>query len=108
MAKNPDEPHEPRVLRNGTRAADFASLSHCGAKTRAGTPCRRIGRKSSGRCRLHGGRSTGPKTAEGLARSRRANWRHGGYSAEAEIERRRFRVVLQEALELLADLDDHR
>jgi hypothetical protein len=40
----------------------------CGAKTRAGHPCRRSiipGRK---RCRNHGGLSTGPRTAEGKAR----------------------------------------
>lgn len=34
----------------------------CGAKTRAGTPCKRRDLYKSGRCRLHGGLSTGPKT----------------------------------------------
>lgn len=33
----------------------------CGARTRAGTPCKRRDLYSSGRCRLHGGLSTGPK-----------------------------------------------
>ncbi|WP_443701117.1 HGGxSTG domain-containing protein [Pseudomonas sp.] len=33
----------------------------CGAKTRAGTPCKRRDLYDSGRCRLHGGLSTGPK-----------------------------------------------
>lgn len=32
------------------------------------------------------GASTGPRTAEGLARSRRARWKHGLYSAEARAE----------------------
>jgi hypothetical protein len=36
----------------------------------------------NGRCRLHGGLSTGPRTPEGLERSRRANWKHGVYSRE--------------------------
>jgi hypothetical protein len=27
----------------------------CGAKTRAGTPCKRLARRPQGRCRLHGG-----------------------------------------------------
>jgi hypothetical protein len=31
----------------------------------------------NGRCRLHGGKSTGARTAHGRARSRRARWRHG-------------------------------
>lgn len=33
----------------------------CGAKTRAGTPCKRRDLYDCGRCRLHGGLSTGPK-----------------------------------------------
>jgi hypothetical protein len=37
---------------------------------------------------MHGGKSTGPRTAEGLARSRRANSKHGNYSAEAMALRR--------------------
>ena len=37
----------------------------CGAKTRAGTPCKRRDLYRSGRCRLHGGLSTGPKTEFG-------------------------------------------
>jgi hypothetical protein len=41
----------------------------------------------NGRCKLHGGKSTGPRTAEGLERSRRANWKHGYYSREAKAER---------------------
>lgn len=32
----------------------------CGAKTRAGTPCKRTDLFSSGRCKFHGGMSTGP------------------------------------------------
>ena len=34
----------------------------CGAKTRAATPCKRKDLYSNGRCRLHGGLSTGPVT----------------------------------------------
>ncbi|WP_078461476.1 HGGxSTG domain-containing protein, partial [Solemya velum gill symbiont] len=46
----------------------------CGAKTRAGHPCKQKNLYSSGRCRYHGGLSTGPKTFEGKAKSSR-NWR---------------------------------
>jgi len=38
---------------------------------------------ANGRCRLHGGTSTGPRTAAGLARSRAARLVHGHRSAEA-------------------------
>lgn len=42
----------------------------CGAKTRAGTPCKRHDISlSNGRCRLHGGHSTGPTSKRGKARS---------------------------------------
>lgn len=33
----------------------------CGARTRAGTPCKRRDLYASGRCKLHGGLSTGPR-----------------------------------------------
>ena len=40
----------------------------CEAKTRKGTPCQRPAKLPVGRCRLHGGASTGPRTEEGLKR----------------------------------------
>ncbi|MEA3715934.1 HGGxSTG domain-containing protein [Enterobacter hormaechei] len=40
----------------------------CGAITRKGTPCKMTALYSSGRCKLHGGKSTGAKTPEGKAR----------------------------------------
>lgn len=36
---------------------------------------------------MHGGRSTGPRTADGLARSRRARWKHGRFSSETRQTR---------------------
>ncbi len=41
----------------------------CGAKTRAGTPCKRRDLYINGRCHLHGGASTGPLTTKGKRRS---------------------------------------
>lgn len=52
----------------------------CGAKTRAGTPCRRRDLSSNGRCKLHGGLSTGPRTAAGRERAianLMVRWRQG-------------------------------
>lgn len=40
----------------------------CGARTRSGTPCQRRDLYPSGRCKLHGGLSTGPRTIEGIRR----------------------------------------
>jgi hypothetical protein len=50
---------------------------------------------------MYGGASTGPRTAEGLARSRRARWKHGFYSAEALAEQKRVRDLLTHSRELL-------
>jgi len=40
----------------------------CGATTRKGTPCKLTSIYLSGRCKFHGGLSTGPKTPEGKAK----------------------------------------
>jgi hypothetical protein len=37
---------------------------------------------ANGRCELHGGKSTGPRTPEGVERIRRAQTKHGHYSAK--------------------------
>ena len=65
----------------------------CGARSkRTGKPCQ--GAAANGRCKLHGGKSTGPRTPEGLERSRRANWKHGHFSREAKAERSRLRAAI--------------
>jgi hypothetical protein len=47
--------------------------------------------RGKARCRLHGGKSTGPKTFEGLARIRQANTKTGKWSAVALAVSRRER-----------------
>nr|WP_274603430.1 HGGxSTG domain-containing protein [Enterobacter roggenkampii] len=42
----------------------------CGATTRAGTPCKITALYNNGRCKLHGGMSTGAKTKAGRKRQR--------------------------------------
>jgi len=49
----------------------------CSAITRSGTLCQKPPLKGKQRCRLHGGLSTGPRTAEGRARIAAAHWKHG-------------------------------
>jgi len=61
-----------RPLKNA-RARDMeytrTAKQKCGAKTRTGKPCKAPGNGRDGRCKMHGGASTGPRTAEGKARS---------------------------------------
>ena len=53
---------------------------------------------------MHGGASTGPHTAEGLARSRRARWKDGLYSAEGRAEQKGVRELLTQSRELLKQM----
>jgi hypothetical protein len=76
----------------------------CGARSkRTGKPCRAAA-MPNGRCKVHGGKSTGPRTPEGLEHSRRANWKHGYYSRDAKAERSRVRAAIL-ALRYLRMLD---
>src|SRR5690349_5737858 len=85
---------EPHTYAYGWRA--HLALAHaaprCGAKRRDGGTCQSPA-MTNGRCRMHGGKSTGPRTAEGLERSRRANRKHGYYSAEAKAARQQARMI---------------
>ena len=72
------------------------SCPRCGARTRSGVKCKAPA-MSNGRCRMHGGKSTGPRTTEGLERMRRANTRHGIYSEESRRQMRAVRKLVREA-----------
>ena len=53
---------------------------------------------------MHGGKSTGPRTPEGLEHSRKANWKHGYYSAESIAIRRYVSRLLRESRDLLEEI----
>ena len=74
----------------------------CEAQTRRGTLCQRPGTKRNGKCRLHGGKSTGPRTAEGRARLIASKITHGRTTkAKREEARRRAQVGREMRAELL-------
>lgn len=102
QTKSSEQESPPRRgwLKNGNPPGDPNTAPRCGAKTRRGTACKAPA-MSNGRCRMHGGASTGPRTPEGLATSRRARWKHGLYSAEATGENKRVRQLIRESRELL-------
>ena len=91
------------LLRNGNPQGNPNNAPRCGAKTRKGTPCRAPA-MANGRCRMHGGKSTGPRTPEGLERSRKANWKHGYYSAESINMRWYTRQLLRDNQETILQL----
>src|SRR5207245_7923734 len=90
-------------LKNGNPPGDPNTAPRCGAKTRRGTACQAPA-MHNGRCRMHGGKSTGPRTPDGLARSRRARWKHGRYSAEEMAEQKRAHDLIRQSCELLKKL----
>jgi hypothetical protein len=59
---------------------------------------------ANGRCRLHGGKSTGPRTAEGLERSRNARLVHGHCAAVAKAERSESRKQWRALKALLREI----
>jgi hypothetical protein len=99
------EPHasRPGHLKNNNRPGDFSKAPKCGARTRRGRPCRAPA-MANGRCRMHGGLSTGPKTSEGIERIRSARTKHGQRSAQARAERAAIRELIRRSRETLAQL----
>jgi len=83
----------------------FLDSPRCGATTRKGMPCKAPA-MVNGRCRLHGGKSTGPRTPEGLERSRKANWKHGLYSAQMIELRRRVQALLRGSRAMLKQVEE--
>jgi len=105
--KNEVKPHEKRRgwLKNDNSPGDFMKAPRCGAKTRRGTPCQAPAMKN-GRCRLHGGKSTGPKTPEGIERIRLAHIKHGEYTKEAIASRKEFNALLREFKGTMNEIND--
>ena len=72
----------------------------CGAKTRSGVPCAKFPMGGKRRCRLHGGLSTGPKTAAGRAAISAANTKHGRYKnwREKQVKERFYRGEIKRVM----------
>src|SRR5271166_1563680 len=68
-------------------------VPRCGARTRAGCPCRAPAVRGKRRCRMHGGRSTGPRTPKGLEDMRAARTIHGRAGAGPRAEKR-YRLTM--------------
>lgn len=70
----------------------------CGAHSRrTGNPCRSPAMKN-GRCRMHGGKSTGP------AKGSQNAFKHGMRSAETIAMRKALNAILRENREMLESL----
>ncbi|MDB2369620.1 hypothetical protein N9V48_01660 [Planktomarina temperata] len=77
----------------------------CLAKTRRGTECQRAAYKHNGRCRLHGGLSTGARTPEGLERISEANLKHGRQTKDKLAAQRHAAKVRRRVMGELKQLE---
>ena len=71
-------------------------ILRCGARTRSGGHCGHYSMKN-GRCRYHGGKSTGAKNPP---------VKHGIYTNKAIAERKWLRQLLKDVYELLDEMID--
>ena len=70
----------------------------CGAKTRRGTLCQAPA-MPNGRCRMHGGKSTGAPCGPA-----NGNYRHGRYTKESIADRRLVQQLIREAKEFMEEI----
>lgn len=82
---------------------NFKNSKKCGAKTRKAKPCLNPAMKN-GRCRMHGGKSTGAKTVAGIEKIKKANLKNGFYTKEAIEERELFSQLLKENKRMLKEI----
>ncbi|MDP7182803.1 MAG: HGGxSTG domain-containing protein [Alphaproteobacteria bacterium] len=75
--------------------------TRCLAKTRRGTLCQNPAIGGRTRCKLHGGKSTGPKSIEGKARVVAANTKHG---LRSRAHAARIREINAELRQLTCEL----
>jgi hypothetical protein len=93
-------------LKNNNPPGDFLKSARCGAQTRHRTSCRAPA-MSNGRCRFHGGLSTGPRTPAGPEHSRKARWKHGARSREIREVLRANRERWRDLMALLGGSQNH-
>ena len=76
----------------------------CGAKAkRTGKLCRQPAMKN-GRCSLHGGKSTGPKTLAGREKIRAVNTISGAYAISALCRKKKLKKLLKIAANNLSSI----
>ena len=100
--------HTTASTRNGPAAAarragrwirpDLAAAP-CGARTRAGTPCRAPAVRGRRRCRMHGGAA-----GSGAPRGNRNALKHGWWSAAERAERTRAAALIEAGERMLEEV----
>ncbi len=103
MADKRQDPMPAKDEQSLLLAARLRQVPRCGARTRVGGVCSQPAMDNK-RCRMHGGLSTGPRTAEGLERLVQARTVHGGYGAEMRSFRKEMRDLREDARRMRVEL----
>jgi glucans biosynthesis protein len=93
-----ENPAPPRRRAGRWIRPDLAAAP-CGARTRAGTPCRAPCVRGKHRCRMHGG-----APGAGAARGNRNAVKHGWWSAAERHERTRAAALVEAGRRMLAEV----
>ena len=99
----PDKKPYAPTWKKAIKAANAAP--RCGAKKRRKETHCQSPAMANGRCRIHGGTSTGPNTQEGIERIRMTHWKHRQRSAEA-IRRRKEGMALRREIKRIFNIAD--
>jgi hypothetical protein len=83
------------------------TLPQCNAKSKqSGYRCKNFSVKGKKVCWIHGGKSSGPKSQQGVEKIRNLKTKHGVYTRNAVEDRIQFRKFLQEADEMLHRVEE--
>jgi hypothetical protein len=89
--------HPMRQADMARRLTNMAAAPRCGARTRAGHPCRQAAVRGRARCRMHGG----AKGSGGPRGDRNGNFKQGLWTRESVAARRAVRAQMREIKVLL-------
>jgi len=95
--KEENEPHAKEL------ASEEAYVRICGAKTRKSTFCMNSSMEN-GRCRMHGGKSTGPKTCMGKAISSQNASKHKRFAKSLRDQEIEIRIFIKKQTAVLENL----
>jgi len=81
------------------RVGPMLASRRCGAKSRAGKPCRSPAVAGKKRCRMHGGAA-----GSGAPRGNKNAFKHGLYTHDAIEQRRQVHELLRQSRKLLSEI----
>jgi hypothetical protein len=79
------------------------TLPICKAKSKqSGQQCKNFVTNGKSVCHIHGGKSTGARTATGKYLQKMASWKHGLRSKEMQEENRLVREMIKKSKQMIA------